>query len=340
MHHTKLGRTGLRVSKLCLGTMTFGLQCDEAQSTPILDAAAAGGIDFLDTADVYPLGGGHNTAGRTEEIVGDWLEGKRHDFIVATKCVGADGPQAVGPGHVAQAHPRRDRRLARGASAPTMSISTSCTATTRTRRSTRRWRRSTRSCRTGKARYVGVSNWPAYKVARALGRSEVRNIARIDSVQPRYNLLFRSFERDLLPLCAEEGDRGDPLQSAGRRAAHRQARPQGAAAGRLALPARHRRRALPGALLARARVRDHRGAAPGRRGGGHEHGDAGGALGAGQPGDHRADRRRQPARAARRQPGGRREGRAAARSQDTARRDHATAGGRSMPNARLGGRFN
>jgi aryl-alcohol dehydrogenase (NADP+) len=58
--------------------------------------------------------------------------------------------------------------------------------------------------RTGKARYVGVSNWPAYKVARALGRSEVRNIARIDSVQPRYNLLFRSFERDLLPLCAEE----------------------------------------------------------------------------------------------------------------------------------------
>src|SRR6185369_13853173 len=58
--------------------------------------------------------------------------------------------------------------------------------------------------RTGKARYVGVSNWPAYKVARALGRSEVKNVARIDSVQPRYNLLFRSFERDLLPLCAEE----------------------------------------------------------------------------------------------------------------------------------------
>ena len=56
----------------------------------------------------------------------------------------------------------------------------------------------------GKARYVGVSNWPAYKVARALGRSEVKNLVRIDSVQPRYNLLFRSFERDLLALCAEE----------------------------------------------------------------------------------------------------------------------------------------
>ena len=58
--------------------------------------------------------------------------------------------------------------------------------------------------RSGKARYVGVSNWPAHKIARALGRSELKNIARIASVQPRYNLLFRSFERDLLPMCEEE----------------------------------------------------------------------------------------------------------------------------------------
>jgi aryl-alcohol dehydrogenase (NADP+) len=59
--------------------------------------------------------------------------------------------------------------------------------------------------RSGKARYVGVSNWPAWRVARGLGRGEVKGLARIDSVQPRYNLLFRTFERDLLPLCAEEG---------------------------------------------------------------------------------------------------------------------------------------
>jgi len=58
--------------------------------------------------------------------------------------------------------------------------------------------------RTGKARYVGVSNWPAHKVARALGRSELKNLTAIVSVQPRYNLLFRAFERDLLPMCAEE----------------------------------------------------------------------------------------------------------------------------------------
>jgi aryl-alcohol dehydrogenase (NADP+) len=59
--------------------------------------------------------------------------------------------------------------------------------------------------KSGKSRYVGVSNWMAHRLARALGRSEVKNLVRVDSVQPRYNLLFRSFERDLLPLCEEEG---------------------------------------------------------------------------------------------------------------------------------------
>ena len=68
--YVTFGGTGLRVSALCLGTMTFGLQCDEAQSNAIMDAASEGGIDFFDTADVYPLGGGAKTTGRTEEIVG------------------------------------------------------------------------------------------------------------------------------------------------------------------------------------------------------------------------------------------------------------------------------
>src|SRR5690606_24834835 len=83
----------LQVSQLCLGTMTFGLQCDEANSRAILDAAAEAGIDFLDAADVYPLGGNVGTAGRTEEILGGWLKGRRHNFVVATKCVGRMGPK-------------------------------------------------------------------------------------------------------------------------------------------------------------------------------------------------------------------------------------------------------
>ena len=77
MRHIRLGRTGLTVSRLCLGTMTFGLQCDENTSTAILDRAAAGGITFLDTSDVYPVGGGLETVGRTEEIVGRWLQWRR-----------------------------------------------------------------------------------------------------------------------------------------------------------------------------------------------------------------------------------------------------------------------
>jgi aryl-alcohol dehydrogenase (NADP+) len=204
MQHTKLGHTGLRVSKLCLGTMTFGLQCDEAQSHAILDEAAAGGIDFIDTADVYPLGGGRPTAGRTEQIVGAWLKDKRHQFILATKCVGQMGPkpwdQGMSRKHILDAIDASLRRLGtdyidlyqlHGYDAHTP-IDEALEALDTV-------------VRTGKARYVGVSNWPAYKIARALGRGEVKHLTGIASVQPRYNLLFRAFERDLLPMCAEEG---------------------------------------------------------------------------------------------------------------------------------------
>ena len=82
MQHTRLGRTGLQVSRLCLGTMTFGFQCDERTSHAILDRAAGGGITFLDTADVYPIGGSLDTVGRTEEIIGRWFQGRRQNFIL------------------------------------------------------------------------------------------------------------------------------------------------------------------------------------------------------------------------------------------------------------------
>ncbi|MBV9836131.1 MAG: aldo/keto reductase [Alphaproteobacteria bacterium] len=204
MQSIRFGRTGLRVSRLCLGTMTFGLQCDQLQSNAIMDAAAEGGIDFFDTADVYPLGGDRTTAGRTEEFVGAWLKGKRHRFVVATKCVGQMGPKPWDMGmsrkHILDAIEASLRRLGTDyvdvyqlhgydAHTPLDEALEALDAVVKS----------------GKVRYVGVSNWPAYKVARGVGRSELKNLCRIDSVQPRYNLLFRSFERDLLPLCAEEG---------------------------------------------------------------------------------------------------------------------------------------
>src|SRR5215470_15776931 len=82
----RMGQTGLKVSEVCLGTMTFGHQCDEPTSFAILDRAAEAGLNFLDTADVYPVPPTPETAGRTEEIVGKWLASKRHQFILATKC--------------------------------------------------------------------------------------------------------------------------------------------------------------------------------------------------------------------------------------------------------------
>ena len=203
MEYVKFGRTGLRVSRLCLGTMTFGLQCDEATSHAIMDTAAAGGIDFIDTADVYPLGGGPNTAGRTERIVGGWLKGKRQQFILATKCVGTMGPkpweQGMSRKHVLEAIDASLRRL--GTDYVDLYQLHGYDALTPIDEALEALDQVVRS---GKARYAGVSNWPAHKIARALGRSEVKNVVRIESVQPRYNLLFRAFERDLLPMCAEE----------------------------------------------------------------------------------------------------------------------------------------
>jgi aryl-alcohol dehydrogenase (NADP+) len=204
MRHVRLGRTGLSVSRLCLGTMTFGLQCDEATSRAILDRAAAGGITFLDTADVYPLGGGFETVGRTEEIVGRWLDGRRHDFVVATKCVGAMSERRWDRGasrkHILDAIDGSLRRLRTDYvdlyqlhhPDPETPIDETLRALDDV-------------VRVGKARYVGCSNFAAYQVARALGRSEVLGTVRFDSVQPRYNLLFRQIERELLPLCREEG---------------------------------------------------------------------------------------------------------------------------------------
>jgi aryl-alcohol dehydrogenase (NADP+) len=203
MQYTKLGSTGLTVSRLCLGTMTFGLQTEEAVARAIMDESAANGVTFIDTADVYPLGGDTGTVGRTEEIVGRWLKDRRDDFILATKAVGKMGPNAWDEGasrkHLLGAIEASLRRLGTDyvdlyqlhSDDPATPLDETLEALDAIVRS-------------GKARYVGVSNFLAYRLARALGRSDLRNLARFVCVQPRYNLLFRQIERELLPLCAEE----------------------------------------------------------------------------------------------------------------------------------------
>ena len=204
MQYTKLGATGLTVSRLCLGTMTFGLQTDEATSFKIMDTAAEAGVTFLDTADVYPLGGDLTTIGRTEEVVGSWLKGKRHQYILATKAVGKVGDAAWNQGasrkHLLDAMDASLHRL--GTDYVDLYQLHSDDASTPLDETIDALDTIVQS---GKARYVGVSNFLAYRLARALGRADVRSKTRFVSVQPRYSLLFREIERELLPLAQEEG---------------------------------------------------------------------------------------------------------------------------------------
>jgi aryl-alcohol dehydrogenase-like predicted oxidoreductase len=204
----RLGRTGLTVSRLALGTMTFGLQTDEAVSHRILDKAAQGGINFIDTADAYPLGGTVETTGRTEEIVGRWLRAQgpagRARFIVATKAFNRVGPNPWDEGasrkHLLDAIDASLRRLQTDhVDLYQLHMDDRETPLDETLEAL------DVIVRSGRARYIGVSNFMAWRVARALGRSEVLRLARFVSVQPRYSLLFREIERELLPLAAEEG---------------------------------------------------------------------------------------------------------------------------------------
>jgi aryl-alcohol dehydrogenase-like predicted oxidoreductase len=205
---TRLGRTGLTVSRLALGTMTFGLQTDEAASHRILDKAAEGGINFLDTADVYPLGGTVETTGRTEEIIGRWLQKQgptgRRRFVVATKAVGKVGPNSWDQG-------ASRKHLLDAIDASLKRLQTDHVDLYQLHSDDRETplEESLEALdvivKSGRARYIGVSNFLAYRLARALGKAELHKLTRYVSVQPRYSLLFREIERELLPLASEEG---------------------------------------------------------------------------------------------------------------------------------------
>ena len=184
--------------------MTFGLQCDEPTSVAILDRAAEGGVDFLDSSDAYPLGGDLATRGVTEEILGRWLRGQRDRFIVATKCFAPTGPAPFDAGnsrkHILDAVEASLRRLQtdyidlyqlHGYDLATPIDETLGALDDLVHQ--------------GKVRSVGCSNFLTYQLVRAVGRTETLRLARLDCVQPRYNLLFRQIEREMLPYCREEG---------------------------------------------------------------------------------------------------------------------------------------
>ena len=198
MKYRRLGRTGLMVSEVCLGTMTFGNQIDEAESSKLIAWAYDTGINFIDVADLY-------VNGETEKIVGRALEGKRHSVVLATK-VGAwqSGPDINDIGlsrkHIMDGIEGSLRRLGTDyidiyyAHKPDNSTPIEETL-----------RAFTDLIKQGKVRYIGCSNNLAWQLCKALWTSEMHNLARYDCIQPPYNLLTRGIEDELLSLCLSEG---------------------------------------------------------------------------------------------------------------------------------------
>jgi len=204
MNFTKFGSTGLTVSRMCIGTGTFGKQTDEKESHRILDKAAETGINFIDTADIYPGGAEASGVGSSEIITGRWLKGRRDRFILATKAGGRMGPAAWDQGnsrkHLMDAIDASLRRLdTEYVDLYQLHMDDTATPIDETVEAL------DSIVRSGKARYIGVSNFYAYRLAKALGRQDTLRLIRFVSVQPRYNLLFREIERELLPLAKEDG---------------------------------------------------------------------------------------------------------------------------------------
>ena len=208
MDYATLGNTGLLVSRLCFGTMTFGDgrglfkmigNVGQAGADQLVKTSIDGGINFFDTADVY-------TEGESEKILGQSLKNlgiARKDVVIATKVYGRVGPgrNDVGAsrGHIMDGVEASLRRLQtdhidlyqiHGTDAVTPAEET--------------LRALDALVQQGKVRYIGCSNWHAWKLAKALGISELRNLARFDTLQAYYSIAGRDLEREIVPLLESE----------------------------------------------------------------------------------------------------------------------------------------
>jgi aryl-alcohol dehydrogenase-like predicted oxidoreductase len=206
MLYRAFANTPLRVSPLCLGTMTMGWQNDERESLKILDRALAGGINFYDTADIYSRWVEGNPGGVAEQILGRWLKDKpRDEFVIATKVRGPmwDGPDGEGLSrkHILKACDDSLKRLqldyidlyqchSPDDSTPieeTMDVLNDL-------------------IQAGKVRYIGVSNFPGELTSRANNYAHSKNLHKFVSTQPHYNLIFRArFESTELAYVEDSG---------------------------------------------------------------------------------------------------------------------------------------
>lgn len=205
MNYRKLGRTGLKVSTLCLGTMQWGWTSGEQTAFAVMDAFVEHGGNFLDTADFYSRWISGHKGGESEEIIGRWMQSRRNrdSIIVATKVRQPMGTnpndQGLSRKHIFEAAEASLMRLqtdyidlyqmhAYDAETP---IDETLQALDDLRRA-------------GKVRYVGASNYPAWRLVEALWSADVHHTVRFDSLEPHYNLVHRQeFEQDLKTVCEQ-----------------------------------------------------------------------------------------------------------------------------------------
>nr|MBP8242302.1 aldo/keto reductase [Thermoflexales bacterium] len=208
MEYRKLGRTGLKVSELCLGTMTFLWTSDEPSSLAVLSAFTAAGGNFIDTADVYSRWAPGNPGGTAETLIGKWLQTaalSRESLVIATKCRGAMGAgpndQGASRHHIIAALEASLRRLQTDYVDLYQIHSTDFDT-----RPDETLRALDDLTRMGKIRYAGASNYPAWWLMKSLWASDARNLVRFESIQPHYNLMVRAeFERELAAVVADQG---------------------------------------------------------------------------------------------------------------------------------------
>jgi len=206
MNYRRLGRTGLKVSEICLGTMQWGWTTDEATSFAIMDAFCEHGGNFIDTADIYSRWVEGNPGGVSETIIGKWMKerGNRRHIVLATKVRGRmwEGPNGEGLSrkHIMHAVEDSLRRLQTDYidlyQIHWDDLETPIDETLRALDDL---------VRQGKVRYIGASNISAWRLMKSLCISDKHDLARYDSLQPHYNLVHRSeFEAELKPLCESE----------------------------------------------------------------------------------------------------------------------------------------
>jgi aryl-alcohol dehydrogenase-like predicted oxidoreductase len=197
MKYSRLGQAGVQVSKLCLGTMIYGRQVEEKEAIKIIHRAIDLGINFIDTADVYVMG-------RSETIVGKAINDRREDIVLATKVYNPMGPTPNDQGssrkHILYAINASLRRLETDYidlyQVHRFDNETPLKETLSTM---------TDLVQDGRIHYFGSSNFTAWQIEKALRVSDNYGLVPIQSSQPRYNILDRDVERELLPMCDEEG---------------------------------------------------------------------------------------------------------------------------------------